>query len=433
MGAVNLKTYDETVAAIHALPRLAKTGGHERILALLHALGDPQHDRYVHVTGTNGKGSTASGIAHILEASGLKVGLYTSPFIMRFNERIMIDHQPLPDADLVAASAAADAALARLRATSPGFAVTEFEYVTALALWYFHRQQVDIAVIEVGIGGDTDSTNVIMPLVSVITSVGLDHAKLLGNTIASVARHKAGIIKPGRPVVTAALPHDAMIAVQRRVAATKSQWLILGQDFGTAHAALDGWGQRFDYQGADRALTGVRIPLVGPYQVANAALAITASRIAAQAMNWPLQPKEIRHGMLANTWPARMEKLSDDPLIVIDGAHNPQGIAAMLSAVQQALPQQRVTLIVGVLGDKDIKAMIAELEQSGVRLWLVPVPDNPRAEKLADYPDADRLRTFGSWQEALAAHLDEYPDEPVVLTGSLYLASAVRQTLLAGA
>ncbi|MFD1393014.1 bifunctional folylpolyglutamate synthase/dihydrofolate synthase [Lacticaseibacillus jixianensis] len=428
-----MKTYDETVAAIHALPRLAKTGGHERILALLHALGDPQHDRYVHVTGTNGKGSTASGIAHILVASGLKVGLYTSPFIMRFNERIMIDHQPLPDADLVAASAAADAALARLRATNPDFAVTEFEYVTALALWYFHRQQVDIAVIEVGIGGDTDSTNVITPLVSVITSVGLDHAKLLGNTIASVARHKAGIIKPGRPVVTAALPHDAMVAVQRRVAATKSQWLVLGQDFGTAHATLDGWGQRFDYQGADGALTGVRIPLVGPYQVANAALAITASRIAAQAMNWPLQPKEIRQGMLANTWPARMEKLSDDPLIVIDGAHNPQGIAAMLSAVQQALPQQRVTLIVGVLGDKDIKAMIAELEQSGVRLWLVPVPDNPRAEKLADYPDADRLRTFASWQEALAAHLDEYPDEPVVLTGSLYLASAVRQTLLAGA
>lgn len=427
-----MKTYDETVAAIHALPRLAKTGGHERILALLHALGDPQHDRYVHVTGTNGKGSTASGIARILEASGLKVGLYTSPFIMRFNERIMIDHQPIPDGDLVAAAAAADAGLAKLRESDPDFAVTEFEYVTALAFWYFHQQQVDIAVIEVGIGGDTDSTNVITPLVSVITSVGLDHAKLLGNTITSVATHKAGIIKPHRPVVTAALPADAMAAVKKRVAKTASDWLVAGQDFEAAHAVLDGWGQRFDYQTAGFHLHQVFIPLVGAYQVQNAALAIAASRIAAKAMNWPLQPQEIRQGLAHNTWPARMEKLSDDPLIVIDGAHNPQGIAAMLSAVNQVLKKQRVTLIVGVLADKDLTTMIAQLEASTARLWLVPVPDNPRAEALADYPDAGKLRTFTSWQEALAAHLDEFPDEPVVLTGSLYLASDVRQTLVGG-
>ncbi|WP_203623569.1 folylpolyglutamate synthase/dihydrofolate synthase family protein [Lacticaseibacillus sp. 866-1] len=425
-----MKTYDETVAAIHALPRLAKTGGHERILALLHALGDPQHDRYVHVTGTNGKGSTASGIAHIMEASGLKVGLYTSPFIMRFNERIMIDHQPIPDADLVAAAATTDAAMAKLRETDPDFGVTEFEYITALAFWYFHQQQVDLAVIEVGIGGDTDSTNVITPEVSVITSVGLDHAKLLGHTIKSVATHKAGIIKPQRPVVTAALPADAMAAVKKRVAETGSQWLVAGQNFGTSRAALDGWGQRFDYQAGTFHLSQVFVPLVGDYQVQNAALAIAASRVAAKAMNWPLQPQEIRRGLAKNTWPARMEKLSDDPLIVIDGGHNPQGIAAMLSAVKQVFNDERVTLIVGVLADKDVATIIAELEASTARLWLVPVPDNPRAEALADYPDAGKLRTFASWQEALAAHLDEFPDEPVVLTGSLYLASAVRQTLL---
>lgn len=427
-----MKSYDETVAAIHTLPRLAKTGGHERILKLLAALGDPQHDRYVHVTGTNGKGSTASAIAHIFEASGLKVGLYTSPFIMRFNERIMIDHQPIPDADLVQAAATVDAALARVQKGEPSFGVTEFEYITALALWYFHQQQTELAVIEVGIGGDTDSTNVITPLVSVITSVGLDHAKLLGNTLASVARHKAGIIKPGRPVVTAALPAEAMAEVKQRVAATGSDWQVLGRDFSVRRAGLAGWGQQFDYQDAEGQLKGVKIPLVGAYQVDNAAVAIAASRLAAQAMSWPLHAGEIRQGLAANTWPARMEKLSDDPLIVIDGAHNPQGIAAMLTAVQQALGGQRVTLIVGVLADKDIKTMIAQLEAANARLWLVPVPDNPRAEALADYPDAGQLRTFTSWQAALAAHLDEFPEEPVVLTGSLYLASAVRQTLLGG-
>lgn len=429
-----MKTYEATVAAIHALPRLAKTGDHERLLTLLAALGNPQTGRYVHVTGTNGKGSTSSAIAHILEASGLTVGLFTSPFIMRFNERIMINHQPIADAALVEAAATVDAALKQVRLQQPNFAVTEFEYITALAFWYFHAQHVDLAVIEVGIGGDTDSTNVIDPLVSVITSVGLDHAALLGPTLTSVARHKAGIIKPQRPVVTAALPAEAMVEVKKRVALTGSRWLVEGQDFAAPHAQLEGWGQRFDFSRPGQAvLRHLHIPLVGAYQVNNASLAIVASQLAATAVEWPLPANAIRAGLIASTWPARMEKISDDPLIVIDGAHNPQGIKAMLSAAKLVFGAQRVTLIIGVLKDKDVPTMVRELESAHVRLWLVPVPDNPRASAISDYPDADRLLSFTSWQAALAAHLDEEPDEPVIIAGSLYLASAVRQTLLGAA
>ncbi|WP_225047130.1 bifunctional folylpolyglutamate synthase/dihydrofolate synthase [Lacticaseibacillus kribbianus] len=426
-----MTTYDEALAAIHGMPRLAKTGGHERIEALLAALGNPQHGRYVHVTGTNGKGSVANAIAHMLAAAGLEVGLYTSPFIMRFNERIQVSGHPIPDADLVAAYDAAAAALAKLQAVRSDFAVTEFEFITALAFWYFAERGVDVAVIEVGIGGDTDSTNVIDPLVSVITSVGLDHAKLLGNTLTSVATHKAGIIKPGRPVVTAALPTEAADVVAARVAQTKSRWLTADTDFAASHATLAGWGQRFDYRDADGRLPQLTIPLVGPYQVHNAAVAIQAAKLAAKALGVPLSAAAIRRGLAESTWPARMERLSQEPLIVIDGAHNPQGVRSLVAALNQVFGRQPLTLIVGVLADKDVRTMLNLLEQTRFRLWLVPVPDNPRATVAADYPADARLRVFADWQTALGAHLAEYPDEPVVIAGSLYLASAVRQTLLA--
>ncbi|WP_461223715.1 bifunctional folylpolyglutamate synthase/dihydrofolate synthase [Lacticaseibacillus suihuaensis] len=426
-----MTTYSQAVAAIHALPRLAKSGGHERITALLAALGEPQRGRYVHVTGTNGKGSVANAIAHMLSATGLTVGLFTSPFIMRFNERIAIDGQPIADADLALAYDAGAAALKRLQRQRPGLGVTEFEFITAIAFWFFAAQHVDVAVIEVGIGGDTDSTNVIDPLVSVITSVGLDHAKLLGNTLTSVATHKAGIIKPKRPVVTAALPAEAAAVVAARVQATGSRWLREDRDFEVGQAKLDGWGQRFGYRDADGRLGDLRIPLVGPYQVQNAGVAIQAAKLAAAALGVPLPAGAIRRGLAKSTWPARMEQLSADPLIVIDGAHNPQGIQSLIDALHQVFGRGPLTLIIGALADKDVKTMLALLERTSFRLWLVPVPDNPRATALGDYPDQARLATFGDWQSALAAHLADYRDEPVVIAGSLYLASAVRQTLLA--
>lgn len=428
-----MTTYAESVAFIHHLPRLAKSSGHERIKALLAALGNPEKgQRYVHVTGTNGKGSTASAIAHILEASGLTAALFTSPFIMRFNERFMIDHRPIPDDDLVAATTVVHKALKQLQADQPKFAVTEFEFITALAFWYFHAQKVDVAVIEVGIGGLTDSTNVLTPVVSVITSVGLDHQKLLGNTITSVATHKAGIIKAGKPVVTAALPADAMAVVKAQVAKTNSAWLAYGRDFGTKQEKLAGWGQSFTYFDEDGKMPELQLPLVGPYQLSNAAVAIKAAKVYAQATDWPLRTSEIRRGLARSTWPGRMEKISDDPLIVLDGAHNPQGIKALVSALDQVFHAQPMTLIAGVLKDKDVTQIVDLLAKTHHRLFLVPVPDNPRASQLTDYPAARGVQDFSSWQEALAAHMANYADEPLVITGSLYLVAAVRQTLLGG-
>lgn len=423
--------YDESVQYIHSLPKLARSGRHDRIEALLGALGHPEKTgRYVHVTGTNGKGSVASAVAHILEASGLHVGLFTSPFIMRFNERFMIDHVPLADDALTQATIRVKAALEACQRQQADFMVTEFEFITALAFWVFTQQRLDAAVIEVGIGGDTDSTNVITPLVSVITSVGLDHQALLGNTLTSVATHKAGIIKPGVPVVTGTLPTEAMAVVQAKTHATHSHWLSFGREFTVDHARLAGWGQQFTYQDDDGKFPDVLIPLVGQYQLGNMAVAIQAAKQWAQAAAWPLAPAEWRRGLAASRWPARLEKISDEPLIVLDGAHNPQGIRALIAALRQLFGHQSLTLIVGVLADKAVDEIVTLLRATPYRLWLVPVPDNPRATPLSGYPQESGVRTFASWQEALAAQLADFADEPVVFAGSLYLVAAVRQTLL---
>lgn len=407
---------------------MAKDGSHDRINALLAELGHPERQqRYVHVTGTNGKGSVANAIAHILEASGLTVGLFTSPFIMRFNERFMRDHVPLADDQLAAAATVTRAALERLQAQTAGFVVTEFEFITAMALWVFRQAKVDVAVIEVGIGGKEDSTNVITPQVSVITSVGLDHQALLGNTLTSIATHKAGVIKSGIPVVTGALPPEAETVVADQVTATGSSWWQCGRDFTVSSGRVFDWGQHFDYQDEAGKMPDIEVPLVGTYQPGNMAVAIRAAKAYATAVAWPLSTREIRQGLAASVWPGRMEKISTEPLIILDGAHNPQGVHALLQTMTQLFGQQEVTVIAGVLKDKDVTTMVDALGRGPHRLWVVPVPGTPRATAVQDYPAT--VRHFAQWQEALAAHLQTHADEPLVVTGSLYLVAAVRQAL----
>ncbi|WP_461213486.1 bifunctional folylpolyglutamate synthase/dihydrofolate synthase [Lacticaseibacillus sp. GG6-2] len=421
--------YQTAVTFIHALPRLAKDGSQDRINALLAALAHPEAKQvYIHVTGTNGKGSVANVTAHILEAAGLHVGLFTSPFIMRFNERFMIDHQPIPDVTLAALTTRVATALAGIQAKQPEFVVTEFEFVTALGLLYFHDANVDVAVIEVGIGGKEDSTNVIMPQVAVITSVGLDHQALLGNTIQSIATHKAGIIKPNVPVVTGALPQAATTVVAARVAVTHSVWDAYPKALAATHARVFDWGQTFDYQDADGWLKDVTIPLMGDYQPANMAVAIRTAKRFAIGAGLVLDDAMIKAGLAASTWPGRMEKISRDPLIILDGAHNPQGVGGLVKTLAELFPNRSVTVMAGVLKDKDVNTMVTELVGSTHRLWLVPVPNTPRATAAKDYPA--NVRHFADWQTALAAYRQDHADEPLVITGSLYLVAAVRQALM---
>lgn len=371
-------------------------------------------------------------IAHMLEASGLTVGMFTSPYIMRFNERIQINHVPIPDADLVDYGEQVFAILESLQAQDLDYLVTEFEFITALAFLYFAAKKVDVSVIEVGIGGDTDSTNVLTPVVSVITSVGLDHAALLGDSLSSVARHKAGIIKAGAPVVTAELPTEAQAEIAEQAAQAKSQQYIFGRDFAVTDVRQRNWAQSFDYQDAEGSLKRLKVPLIGDFQTRNAALALQTVHLYAAARGLKLNPADLRKGLLVSRWPVRLEKVSDEPLIVLDGAHNPQGMRALVDNLKRLFGHSQLTLIVGVLGDKAAEGMLRILAELPGRLYLVPVPDNARAVASTTYllPKGVRAERFDSWQSAFAAYLQMHADEPLIVTGSLYLASAVRQTLL---
>ena len=426
-------SYSEALTHIHALPRLKRSNTRAELRAVLAHLGHPErHGHFVHVTGTNGKGSTSNAIAHILQTAGCTVGLFTSPFIMRFNERIQVDGRLVNDETIRVAAGRVQTAIDELREQDPEFALKEFEFITSMCFLIFVDQGVDVGVIEVGIGGTHDSTNVIMPEVSVLTNVALDHTEILGDTVGKIAHEKAGIIKEGVAAVIGKLPDEARAEVLTRVEAVGAASLDeFDQDFsasGTPDARS--FTEHLQYRDADGKLSGLEFPLIGSYQAQNAAVAIRASKLLAQRLQLPLTNADIKRGLAAASWPVRMERISTEPLIVLDGAHNPNGVAAALSTLRRMQPEA-VTLIVGILADKALSKMIGQLADFGAQVILVPVPNNPRAATVDDYRAAGATDwPVMDWHEALAYTLHENPDNMIVILGSLYLASAVRQELL---
>ena len=324
--------YEQAMEYIHAVQWAGHKPGLTRTRTLLAALGDPHKKlQFVHVAGTNGKGSTAAMLASCLQAAGYRVGLYTSPFINRFNERIQINGQQIPDEALVALVEQVKPAADAMEDVP-----TEFEIITALGMLYFAQQQCDIVVLEVGLGGTLDSTNVIeKPACAVITALGMDHVKELGPTLADIAAAKAGIIKPGCPVVSYGGAPEAD-AVLRRVAAEHSapftevdfaKLQITGGDLDAVTFSFDG-------------LDGVRLPLIGSYQPRNAALAITALRVLRQ-QGWNIPESAIRTGLEQVSWPGRFELLRHSPAFVLDGSHNAHGMRATVQSLKDRFPGQK--------------------------------------------------------------------------------------------
>lgn len=424
-------TYADAVAYIHGMPRLRPNNGRVELQQLLAELGHPEkHGQFVHVTGTNGKGSTTCAIAHILHASGLHVGMFTSPFIDRFNERIQIDGEPIADETLRVLMCKVATAIAHLQAHTPGLIVKEFEVDTALGLLAFAEADVDVAVVEVGIGGEHDSTNVIMPEVAVITNVALDHVALLGGSLESIAHEKSGIIKSGVPVVTGPLVQSAAAIVRDRAKQTGSKEYVFGRDFaakGKPNARI--FGSSLDYTDADGPINKLEFPLLGDYQVQNAAVAVQAARVFATRTGRELTDTQVRTGLAAATWPARLERIKTDPTIVIDGGHNPDGLGHALKAVK-ALRYPQVTIIAGILVDKALPEMMSQLRATGADVILTTVPDNPRAASEADYHAAGGTWRVMEWHDALIDAIYSNTDGLILIIGSLYLASAVRQELV---
>ena len=417
-------TGQEAIAYIHAQHWQQRSPGLGRMRRLLRLLGNPQDKlRFVHVAGTNGKGSTCAMIAAILGAAGYRVGLNTSPYLITFHERIRVDGRMIPDEDLGRLTAQV-----RPAAESMDERPTEFELITAIALLYFVQCSCDIGVLEVGLGGALDASNVIPPPeAAVITAMGMDHAAVLGATQAEIARAKAGIIKPGSPTVSFGGCPEADAVIRRTCHEQGSP--LKEADFSRAQVrALSLEGTVLDCAPYGR----LTLPLTGAYQVQNAVVAITAAEVLSQR-GWDIPPEAVRRGLRAVSWPGRFEVLRPSgPAVLLDGAHNPQGVAAAAKSLASLFPGRKAVVLLGVLADKDVESMLDAVVPMAEAIVTV-TPASPRAM------GAEELRqrllgrgvpvcacagvTEGLRTAALAAGRDGV----VCALGSLYLAAAVKE------
>jgi len=414
--------YEQALQYIHAVQWAGHKPGLARTRALLAALGNPHKQlKFVHIAGTNGKGSTAAMAASCLQAAGYKVGLYTSPFINRFNERIQVDGQQIPDDALVQL-----VEQVRPAADAMEDVPTEFEIITALGMLWFAQQKCDIVVLEVGLGGTLDSTNVIdTPECAIITALGMDHVKELGPTIADIAAAKAGIIKEGCPVVSYGGVPEAD-AVIRRVCAEKHAELT-EVDFGKLkYDGGDLDAVEFDFDG----LNSVRLPLIGSYQPRNAAVAVTALRVM-RAHGWNIPESAIRTGLETVSWPGRFELLRHAPAFLLDGSHNAHGMRATVQSLKDRFPGQKFVFLVSIMADKDVDEMLSLLAPLAVRFVTVAAhtPRAMPAETLAQH-----IRHYGCTAEAAASieagvarAVQLGGDGPVCALGTLYFSGDVRE------
>lgn len=364
-----MMTYDEALEYIHGISWTFCKPGLERINELCEKLGHPERDlKFIHVAGTNGKGSFCSMTDSVLRAAGYRVGLYTSPFIYRFNERMRVNGEDIPD-DVLAEITEYVKPVAESMNDKP----TEFELITAIAFEYFKREKCDVVVLECGMGGRLDSTNIIRnPYLSVITGISLDHTAFLGDTVEKIAKEKAGIVKDLSPVLFGGVDEDAKRVVSE--VAKEQQSDIFFPDYSMlkiTKTTLN--GTDFDYKD----LHNLNISLLGMYQPKNAALVIEAIKIL-RTVGLNISDEALYSGLKAAKWRARFEIIGSEPTVIFDGAHNPEGIAAAVSSIKQYFGEQKLVLVSGVLSDKDYKAIASSMSEVISYAYTI-TPDNPRA------------------------------------------------------
>ena len=419
-------TYEEALGFIHGATRVGARDGFARMERMLEILGNPHHKlKFIHVAGTNGKGSTTTMIASALTAGGFRTGRFISPYILEFRERMEIDGEMIPRERLAALAT-------RLRPIAEEFKAagnppTEFELVTALGLTWFAEEGCDIAVLEVGLGGRLDATNVIpAPLVAVITRIDYDHTAILGDTLAAIAGEKCGIIKPGSTVVCYPDQSPEALEVIRRRAAEEGNPLRLPDRGQLAVLASDLTGSRIRYRGQE-----VFLPLAGPHQILNAATAMEALN-ALSGSRFALPPAAVAAGIAAARFPARLELLRQAPPVLLDGAHNPNGGQALCRALE-ALGLHGLTAVVGMLRDKDCLPVLRQIAPYCRRMIVTTVP-NPRSYTAGEFAALARqvcsdVTVCPDCGEAARLAL-QTAEGGVLAFGSLYLASAVRPVLL---
>lgn len=419
------------VEYIHSLGRFCGTPGLHRIRALCAALGNPQDGlKFVHLAGTNGKGSTACMVDAVLRAAGYRVGLYTSPYLVQFHERIRVDGVLIPDADLTRLSECVARACAGL--TLPeGEYIGEFEFTTAVAFLYFAEQQCDIVVLETGLGGRFDATNVIRAAeVCVLTPISLDHTAVLGDTVGQIAAEKAAIIKPGCTVVCAdGQPDEALPPIRRACAAAGADWFDGSEDMQVLRCDIDGAAYV-------RGGQGFTIPMPGRHQLQNAG---TAHRTVAalRSRGWDIPVEAEVRGMARARMPGRLERLGDAPLVLLDGAHNAAGVAALCRTVDELLKMRRLLVVMGMVRDKDYARCIYEMARRADVFFACAPEEDARAlpaqtaAAIAEQhcPEVYDCHTA---EHAISMALKKAaPRDCVLLCGSLYLIGEAEKILRA--
>ena len=417
-------TYQEACEAIEKIGRFSVKNSNEHTRRALSYLGRPDRKfPSIHVAGTNGKGSCAAMLSSVLRAAGYRTGLYTSPYLYRFSERMQVNGEEItPDALARCVAAVRD------KAEKMDEHPTEFELITATAMLWFVEEKCDVVVLEAGLGGRFDATNIIeSPECTIIMNIGLDHTHILGDTLEAIAGEKAGIIKPGVPCV-AYEQADPILEVFRRrctelgCALTVPRFDALSVEFDSLE------GQVFSYRGDQYALS-----LLGAHQRRNAAVAIETARVLA-ARGWKIEQDALEHGLYAASWPGRFEVCADDPYFIVDGGHNPQCAEAVRDSLLHYFPETRRVLLLGVLRDKDYVRMAQILDRAADE-YVCTAPESSRAlppEELAAV-----LREFGkpvtvcdSVSDAVFTAKDRAgSDGMVCAAGSVYLAGSVRYQL----
>ena len=424
-------TYEEVLSAMHALPRVHRAPTMQRILYLLSAVGDPHtklSGRFIHVTGTNGKGSTCAFLSSVLTHAGYRVGRFVSPFIMDFCERMEIDGKQIQRETVAALGSEIFDAVKRMEKET-NETLLEFEIVTAMGLLWFARENCDLVVLEVGIGGRDDPTNVVTPLLSVITHVDLDHTELLGDTPAAIAEIKAAIVKEGAPCVLGAenVP-EVQAVLQKRCEETHSALVI--PDTKAAHITSAKPGAlSFTYKEKSYTLS-----LSGIYQIENALCAIEALTLM-PSLGYPIKESDIAEGLRAASLPARFEVLKSAPYVIFDGAHNPSGIASLRRSIETYFDGKQILCLCGMLSDKHPDIALADmLSYPHIAEVACVTPPSPRAmqgEALArvfseNGISASSYPTVAAALKGLLAK-QKKTGMPIICFGSLYLAGEIRR------
>lgn len=428
------QVYQESLRYLVHLTKFGMNFGLRRIQALLQRVGNPEKKlSVIHIGGTNGKGSTSMMVAEILEEAGFKVGLFTSPHLNDYRERMTINGQMIPKAEVIRLVDTLRPLLEKMVRDGVEHP-TEFEVSTALAFLYFSQQKVDYAVIEVGLGGAIDSTNVVEPLVSVITNVGMDHMDYLGRTIEEIASVKAGILKQKSVAITAAESPEALDVIRERAKSLNIPLWVVGKDIQWESCWSGELEQEFDIVGLHSKYPKMRLHLVGTHQIKNAATAVTVCEVLQSEYGVKIKREDIYNGLRKTNWPGRLEVLSLEPKILIDGAHNVDGAKALAEALK-LFKRKRLVLCMGMLGDKEREKVVEILAPLADEV-IITKPNSPRAgnwEYLARLAEHQGLpvSTIESPVLAVSEGVKRLrPEDMLCVTGSLYMIAEAREALL---